>query len=298
MSTPPNFLVIGAQKSATTSLYRWLRQHPDVYLSPQKELEFFSRTDLYELGFSYYCKRWFSDVGSAIAIGDVSPQYMMSAVAADRIARHLPTARLIAVLRNPIERAHSHYLMMRRRGLEDRSFDAAVDELIEIGVEVWGELDDKNYLAGSLYGRVLDGYRCWFADSRLKVVFYEDLSTDPRAQFAEVLTFLGVDPEFVPRDIGKMYHRGADARRFPRFEAWMMQQIRLKHAIKRIVPAAQLSRLLFWFETELNVRRSPRAVHEGVSKKIRHRLRDFFLSDVDRLRQLIRRDVPWGDFRR
>src|SRR5881628_1693582 len=126
----PNFLIIGAAKSGTTSLYQYLRQHPEVYMSAVKETNWFAyegqRDSWYSVRTAEEYERLFDGVTVQRAIGEASPQYMKSAVAAKRIAARLPGVRLVAILRDPIDRAYSGYLNSLRDAMERCSTDEAM----------------------------------------------------------------------------------------------------------------------------------------------------------------------------
>jgi hypothetical protein len=298
MRQQPTFIVIGAQKSATTSLYHWLRRHPQIYLSQQKELDFFSQPVLYERGLDYYCKTWFAGAGRARAIGEVSPQYMLSSAVPERIAALLPGVKLLALLRNPIDRALSHYAMQRMRGMEHGTFEQATRELLSSAPALIDHVHD-NYLVAGLYGNILEGYARLFPSQSLQITFYEELLAEPRRELRRILEFIGVDPELVAHEFREQYNRRADGRRFPGFEAWVLRQQFLKRVIKSITPAALSSRFLFWFDTEFNVRRereTGQAAESGVGKSLRSDLREYFRADVGRLQALLNRGVPWPEF--
>jgi hypothetical protein len=295
MPSQPTFIVIGAQKSATTSIYNWLRQHPQVYLSKQKELDFFSQDALYEQGFDYYCRRWFASTGAAKAIGDVSPHYMISAAVPERMARHLPQAQLVAILRNPIDRALSHHSMIRKRGLDSRPFSVAAAELMQAGHGLINAVHD-NYLVGGLYGATLGRFLQYYPRNSLHIMFYEELIAEPARHFSSLLEYLGVDPGFIPVDLGRIYNRRAYASRFPALEAWMMRRNLLKRLIKSVVPASTLSRFLFWFDTEFNVKRIKDEEMETVELPLRQRLQEYFHDDVMALQALCGRKTPWVEF--
>ena len=137
MTQLPNFLIIGAAKGGTTSLYHYLNQHPQVYMSPMKEPRFFAleneklnfqnpdkainKTSVTSLS-EYY--KLFDGVTNETAIGEASPLYMYSTKAVERIAHYVPTAKLIAILRNPVDRAYSCYKHLI--ALEPYSFADAI----------------------------------------------------------------------------------------------------------------------------------------------------------------------------
>jgi len=141
----PNFLIIGAMKSGTTSLYHYLKQHPQIYMSPVKEPKFFALE-----GEPFYSdsrgsgglarikgirelksyQEQFEGVSHEIAIGEASPLYIYVPKAVERIKYYIPEAKLIAILRHPVDRAYSHFLHWIQRGLEplDSNFESVIRE--------------------------------------------------------------------------------------------------------------------------------------------------------------------------
>src|SRR5918997_468574 len=132
--TLPNFLIIGAMKSGTTALYYYLEQHPQIYMSPVKEPNFFcsggqegweSKSVTRIRAYQYL----FKDVSDEKAIGEASHCYLYEPQAVARIQEHLPDAKLVAILRNPVDRAYSHFLHMVRNGTEPLTdFGQALEE--------------------------------------------------------------------------------------------------------------------------------------------------------------------------
>jgi hypothetical protein len=172
----PGFLIIGAMKSGTSSLHRYLGQHPDVFVSKRKELDFFSYR--YEQGFGWYMRQFRAGVA-----GESSPNYLKLHLwpeTAERIHRHLPHARLICVLRNPIDRSLSHYLHGVWRGRTKRPFARAA-------------AGDSNIVMTSRYGWQLGHYLKYFDPDQLLLVTTEQLRADPTGTTGRVLRFIGVD---------------------------------------------------------------------------------------------------------
>lgn len=120
-----DFIVIGAQKAGTTSLFHYLRAHPRIHIPLVKEIGFFSSERKFRKGVAWYLKQ-FADVHPQQIVGDVSPQYMAHPAAPARIHGLFPDTRLIAILRNPVDRAHSGYRMAVRRGGEKRTVEQAL----------------------------------------------------------------------------------------------------------------------------------------------------------------------------
>lgn len=200
--TLPNYLVIGAQKSATSSVCDLLAMHPDAYMCEPKEPYFFSNTEVWSKGFDWY-ESLFADAGGCSAIGEGSTTYSMQALfpeAPGRIARHLPSARLIYIVRNPFQRIESLWMHYKTKGgREDRPLSVAVREAPE-------------YIDTSKYCKQIDVYREHFPDEQILVLFFEDFKADSGAVMRRVYEFLGIDPAFEPGDTDKPRHVSAEGR--------------------------------------------------------------------------------------
>ncbi|WP_420426277.1 sulfotransferase family protein [Algiphilus sp.] len=178
MPNVPNFLFIGPDKSGSTWIYQALKNHPQVFLSPVKELFFFDR--YYEKGWGWY-HSFFSGSGSGHDIvGEISHDYLFSELARDRIAEDIPNVKLMVCVRDPVERAFSAYLYMRKQGRVRGSFEAALESI--------GELVDHG-----LYSKHLKMYLERFPKEQIHVAVFDDLAENPQAFFSEVCGFLGID---------------------------------------------------------------------------------------------------------
>jgi hypothetical protein len=186
----PTFIGIGAQRAGTTWAYNCLAQHPEVFMSEQKELHFFYAH--YDRGMSWY-EEQFAAAGGAIARGEISPDYMYSPDALRNIARDLPEVRLFLILRNPIDRAISAYVLRdaRNQGLSFGDACRRFPVLIERG----------------MYCRHLDAVTALFPAERLKILFYDDLVARPGAFLDELFAFIGVRTGVRPAAMGTRYNR-------------------------------------------------------------------------------------------
>ncbi|MBE9192590.1 sulfotransferase [Gloeocapsopsis crepidinum LEGE 06123] len=209
--TMPNFLVVGAAKAGTTALYYYLKQHPQIYMSPEKEPKFFAlegdKLDFRGPGDrENICKsaitdietyrQLFQGVTNEIAIGEASPLYLYSPKAAERIKKYIPDAKLIAILRNPIERAYSGYIMHVREGRETaKDFAEALQEEETRIHSNWGW---GHYVNVGFYHTQLKRYLELFDQEQIRVYLYEDLKTDPIKLVQDIFRFLGVDDTFLP----------------------------------------------------------------------------------------------------
>jgi hypothetical protein len=193
----PDFLIGGAPRSGTTWLYRLLDRHPEVYMArpAAPEPKFFLVDDLYAKGLEFYSRTWFADVGHARVAGEKSTDYLESAAAASRIARDLPHAKLVFILREPVDRAYSNYLWTRMNGLEAETFEAALD--LEERRE--RELPERlrfarpySYFSRGLYADLLQPYLETFPREQRLILKFEDLVDAPEQLAGQLHRFLGV----------------------------------------------------------------------------------------------------------
>lgn len=186
-ATLPDFVVIGAMRSGTTSLARFLRARPDVGMSPVKELHFFDRN--YHMGLDWYAQQ-FSDTSGAIR-GEATPNYMYRSEVAHRIRSCLPSAKLVAILREPVARAYSHYWHRVARGAESLSFEDAVRaEPARLGRSTCRRPEHIAYVDRSRYGAQLRRFYDLFPAAQIRVLVLEEVDRDPAAQLGDLLTWL------------------------------------------------------------------------------------------------------------
>lgn len=213
----PNVLLVGAMKAGTTSLAAWLDAHPEVHVAPQKEVGFFSEPYHFWLGRSWYARQ-FAGAGDALAVVDATP-IMQNSLALDHAAELLPDARLVAVLRDPVERAYSHYWHLRAIGDERRSFQRALADERRDPAAARGS-PPRDYLWRSSYVDHLRDIDDRFPSASLHVVLFDDLRDDAVSAFREVVRFLGLRDE-VPEVVGDVRNPRPDVlrRRWPRRRA-------------------------------------------------------------------------------
>ena len=123
--------MVGAARCGTTSLFEYLRKHPEILMPESKEVPFFSNETVFGEGFESYFKGVFPDCSGSTLLGTVTPQYMENPVVPARMASHFPELKLVAILRNPVDRAYSAYQLMRRKGWEERCFEEVVEAQLE-----------------------------------------------------------------------------------------------------------------------------------------------------------------------
>nr|CRH05325.1 Putative sulfotransferase protein [Candidatus Magnetococcus massalia] len=190
----PHFIIAGAPRSQTSRLWHMLMRHPDVAMAALRpEPKFFLVDESYQQGLEYYSKQWFSALPKATVLGEKSTNYLESAKAAERIAVSLPDVKLIFILRDPVTRAFSNYRWSRQNGMEQASFSQALAQ--EEARE--SELDPKlrfarphAYYSRGLYAELLTPYFERFKREQIRILFYEQMLTDPTSMLCTVHRFL------------------------------------------------------------------------------------------------------------
>ncbi len=201
----PDFIIIGTQRGGTTSLYRYLAAHPDIGPALRKEVHFFDR--YYDKGMNWYLAN-FPVRGEASVVGEASPYYLFHPDVPERARRAVPHAKFIALLRNPVDRAYSHYQMKVRRGVESLSFEDAIDK----EPERLSRSDDPasltwryfSYLKRGVYVDQLKRWMSVFPREQFLIIKSEDFYKDPERVLHQTLKYLGLRP-WSPSNL-KAYH--------------------------------------------------------------------------------------------
>ena len=271
----PNLIVIGAMKAGTTSLHHYLSLHPDVMMSREKELDFFIEDKNWHRGVDWYRAQFASD---AAIRGESSPNYTVYpriTGVPERMHAVVPGARLIYVLRDPIERMLSHYVHSYADRREDRRFaDALTDP------------PDNRYVAGSRYHMQLQQYPQWFPRAAILVITQEDLYWRRRETMREVFGFLGVDDRFDSWRFRSVRHRSKYKRRQTQFGTALAERVG-DRALARLPPEVRwhAKKLLYWpFSTAVS--------RPSVTPEVRRRLADAVRADIAQLRTCVGRDFP------
>lgn len=200
----PNFYIVGTPKSGTTSLYHYLKEHPEVFMSPQKEPNFFSHEDITKQKLYYPVKNidsienykaLFDNVSKETVIGEASVSYLFYEKTPGKIKYITPDSKLIIILRNPIDRAFSHFLMDHRLGLinynisfEDIVYKKSNHPMINLYYQQFIEL-------GFYYAQI-KRYCDTFGLEKIKIFLTEDLKTNLENVLKEVCRFLNIDDSF------------------------------------------------------------------------------------------------------
>ncbi len=221
MSNKPDFFIVGAAKSGTTALQQTLASYADIYMSPIKEPNYFYnevaieelRKGLQEKLKKDNAAQWindgmqgelwnafirdesmykklFSKAESSQKCGEASVSYLYSLKAAENIYQYNPQAKIIIILRNPAERAWSHFNMEKRMGLVSANFKSEFDKLHLISNPIWGR--DPIFLSGGFYYEQVKRYLDVFPKEQVFICFYDDYKLNPKNTICKILGFIGV----------------------------------------------------------------------------------------------------------
>jgi hypothetical protein len=291
--TLPTFLIVGAAKSGTTSLYHYLSQHPDIYMPPNKEPHWFSRLPYVPGRASHPVNSveeyldLFKGRDKESAIGEASPSYLWDEKAPYRIKEAIPQAKIIAILRHPVERAYSHYMMDVRMDKQDLPFMEALKRDYHAEKKGWGVSDQ--YIDLGFYAEQVQRYLKLFDRTQIKVFLYDDLRKNPKALLRSALEFLEVDPEYtatIRTDV--QYNKSLSpknrlAKMALRSRFFRSQQFRTLRA--KLISNHQLRARLreaVLFKEEIK--------HE-MDAGSRRFLEDLYRTDIQRLQDLLNRDL-------
>lgn len=294
-----DFIIIGAQKAGTTSLWRYLLRHPVIQMPEGKEAQFFARPDGDDReAYAAFYDTYFADVPRGHVVGTVTPHYMMGngGISAERIAerisRMLPDVRIVALLRDPTERAISHYRMSVRRGIETRTFEEAATQLLDPAeLERARRTPDEtnSYLVQGEYGRVLTAYHRLFPEEQLCILLSADLERHPGDVLDRVLGFLGLPPGYRPDGLGVHHHRGGTRPRVDAEASTELLSFMELHIFPHCTPRDR-DAFHFFFET-WNV--IPDDERPAVSPDLRAALNAHFAIDAAKLKGM-GVEVPWA----
>ncbi len=266
----PNFLMIGAMKTGTTSLWHYLRSHPQIFMSDVKEVMFFDPRHKWDRGIDWYERQFEQAPEQAVALGEASTSYTKFPVVREvpsRIASVLPDVSLIYMVRHPVERMQSHYLYALSRGKESRPIEQAFAE-------------DPAYLDISRYALQLEQYEPYFSRDQFLLLDSRDLRNDRVETLRRVFGFIGVDDTWVPSVVDREFFRSEDRRMQAAYSPRLRRMPRLRTISKRVPePVKALARKLT--SDPVDVQRA------RISDDLRRRLEDSLREDVAKLRRFM-----------
>lgn len=280
-----NFFIVGAPKAGTTSLYHYLDEHPEIEMSSHKEPNFFSDLPIQEQGMYYSKNRidtiekyhgLFSKEDKGVIFGEASVSYLFYNEVAEKIKEYNLDAKIIIMLRNPIDRAFSHYLMDYRLGLIKESFESIINKTSK---NVNAHLFYQQYIKVSEYSNQIERYLKEFSKNNLLFIDYEEFKKDTSGIVSRVYSFLDLHSEHIPNV-------------YKKYNAFTMPKNNL---IRLIYSFVFIRKILNWILPEKLITgiRSLLFKHDQqpeLCKRTRTQLKQYFKADVLKLNQMIDQD--------
>jgi hypothetical protein len=266
----PTFIVIGAMKAGTTSLYHYLSQHPEIGMSRRKELDFFKTNADFAKGLDWYAAQFPS--GSRV-LGESSPNYSKCHLfpgVAERLHSVLPRISLIYLVRHPVDRAVSHYVHRVSAGRESRPIEA-----------VFEDLEQNPYVLTGAYMFQLRQFLKFYPAERMLIVDADDLLNDRVRTMSRIFKYLGVNERFYSKSFASVHNTSSSKRRAGVFDKVLHRMPGVSHVASH--------RLLLRVLGKATGAKTGRPV---VSTAVSSRLLDYYSDDIDALERFVGQRFP------
>ncbi len=273
----PNFLIIGAMKSGTTSLYSYLRTHPDIFMPTNKEPGFFSNEPVWNKGIIWY-ESLFAGSENQKARGEASVNYTKHPYyenVPSRIQSLCQDVKLIYILRSPVERIYSHYLHNVYAAIESLPFEQAIEKR-------------PLYIQASQYYFQIEQYLDFFPRDNLLILILDDMKSNPLGTVKQVFNFIGVDNSFIPPNINEVKHQAKLKRGRDNALMKILRRSPFYHYLSDILPDNIKAFSGIMLKQKLQGA-------EPISGKMHNVIIDRIKPDTLRLSEFLRRDLDFWD---
>ena len=284
----PNFFIVGAEKAGTTSLYEYLKDDPGVFLSDIKEPNFFTVNIKPE---HFFCSvirdkkqylKLFSSAKEEIAIGEASPIYLMDPETPQLIKKTVPNAKIIILLRDPIQRALSSYFNSVRSGWESRPFNDVIRWANDLRKKN-EDLTSRIIIEAGFYSDQVRRYLDIFGTEHVKIIIFEEFIQDPEKVTLQVLEFLGVHTN-KPLKIEKIHNPGGIPRN--NFSKIIIENMLIKKIALKIFQYGGSKKIRDRFLIK-EIEKPQMEKHD------REFLQELYSEDIKKLKKILNRSLPW-----
>jgi len=302
-----DFFLVGAAKSGTTAVSEWLAAHPSVYLAPIKETNYFStdievndfspeyvqntfldldnyfaREELPQVHISFirreeHMNRLYRDATSGAILGECSTSHLYSLAAARNIHAHNDQAKIVIILRNPIDRAFSHYLMARKYGFTALEFREAIRKDLQAKKKGWGI--SELYVDLGMYSRQIQRYQELFPPGHMHIIKYDELLQSPERTFQTLCLFLGIPAIPLPKT---KKANSAGLARMEHLNLWLTRS-GLKKGMSGLFPSKMKESLKKFYYTDVNL--------PSLTEEDRRFMYDIFKDDIERTARITGLDL-------
>lgn len=271
----PNFFIVGAIRAATKSLYNYLGAHPSVYMCPIKEPSFFSDNGIDRIGDKEKYLKLFDGVTDETAIGEATPHYLPDPTTPKRIHDIIPNARIIMMLRDPVERLFSDWFM-RVNVWSDENHPLR-EVLAKAKAEAKGGIV-RGYVRRGFYTEQVQGYLDRFGPTQVRIMIFEELIRDPKPMTEETLRFLGVTLDGLQVKNYRAYNQSNRSLAKSNFASRLLNSPKTRRLAR--------SRLV----KPLLAKELTKPKLEPVERKL---MEDLYREDAIKLSELLQRQLPW-----
>lgn len=292
----PNFFIVGAPKCGTTAMYQYLESHPEIYLSPVKEPYFFG-SDLKYINLKRPTKdeylALFEDATDEKIIGEASITYLVSTEAAQEIKSFNPEARVLIMLRNPVDMIysmHSQALFVQVEDVEDLEKALSLEDFRKKGQRIPEKTTILSFILYrelASYSEQVERYFQVFGRDRVQVIIYDDFKQDTAGAYRKTLQFLGVNDEFRPERFDKV---NVNKRRRNEWVTEILKNDWVIKAVRLLIPSRDLRQSVARKATFITIKETPRP---AMPKELRVQLQADFLPEIERLSTLLNRDLTY-----
>ncbi len=282
-----DFIIIGAQKAGTTALYEYLKTHPEINLPINKEAAYF----LQDLPWQEFYNENYVDKKGNRKTGSISPHYMCGRSAAGRIRKESPDSKFVALLRDPLTRAYSHYQMNLRRNHVQSGFNEEVQRCVTLrgNGKIESDCEADAILLWGEYGRILKPFYDCFPKEQILLLDFLDFKRNPKSVFNSICCHLGISSQWVPANLGKPYHVGGRRTVLPSLKFWSERKM-IKAFWKLFFSQKMKSRLKFWYEIN-NVKKNQEETE--FSTKIKQCFLNYYKADLGNVAEVDKFYKKW-----
>ncbi len=278
----PNFIIVGAPKAGTTALYKFLENNKSVFMSNPKEVNFFSANELRKqnIYYDYFFvenlsdyEKLFKDSKKNQIIGEASVSYLYYEKTPEKIKKIIPDVKIIIMLRNPVKRAFSHYLMDKRLGLVKYSFEQIVKSY---GKNESMKIYYQQYIELGLYYKQIKRYMKFFDSKKIKIYFQKDLLRDPNSIMENLYKFLNIN-NYDLKNLNRRHNNFSMPKN--NFIQKLYSSYWLRNLLSKILPKKIKKKIVdIFFEAKSKPK---------ISKEIENILREIYKKDIENLEKLL-----------
>lgn len=292
----PDFIIAGFPRCGTTSIFHYLKKHPQILLPYSKETNFFQRD--WHKGIEFYRSEYFNNYEAGYITGDISPEYLYYERAAKRIKKLDTNVNIFIILRNPIDRTFSEFYGRKKRGDEDREFIKCINNDINIiqkdKIIYKHDKFKKYYLIRSCYTEYIEYYRDLF-NKNIHYILFEELIDQPKKIYNKILNIINADISFTPKDLGRDYNSGHKKIK-SEFLNKLLWDDNIKNKIKKILPVKRKYLILLRrFFSSINEKFTKKKEIPSKEKEI---LKNYFYEEYLKIKNIFgdKLELYWDDF--